>query len=96
MQTDQYDNTIRHFTNLYHMAVATGYIDDKELIARGFPVDLDMNGKEVERTAEISREAYQRAKCLSHEAQIMLRAKQMEEARAKEIAKISLKNTRIQ
>ena len=39
----------------------------------GYPIDLDPHGEEVPKTATISQESRQRAKCLSHDNQIKLR-----------------------
>lgn len=82
---EEYKRVLTNFAELYHVAVQTGHINDEELLARGFTVDLDMNGEERHRDAGISQEPYQRAKCLSHKAQIKLRSKRLEEARKKQL-----------
>ena len=55
-----------------------------------------MNGEERDRDPGISQESYQRAKCLSHKAQIKLRSERLEQARVKQQEKISTKNARLQ
>lgn len=77
---DDYVRVLTNFSYLYHIAVQTGHISDEVLLARGFPVDCDMNHQERHRDAGISQEPYQRAKCLCHKAQIKLRSKRREEA----------------
>jgi hypothetical protein len=78
------------------IAATPGNISDEELEARGFPIDLDMNAKQVRREAGITQEPYQRAKCLSHKVQMRLRSERIQEAQARELEKTALKNTRIQ
>lgn len=93
---EEYERVLANFHDLYHVAVQNGHISDNELLSRGFPVDLDMNGEERHRDAGISQEPYQRAKCLSHQAQIKLRNQGHDEARLKQLEKISAVNAKNQ
>ena len=56
------------------------YIGDPMLIELGFPPDKRPNGEDFIRDKGISQEAQQRAKCLTGNAEVSLRAKLVEEA----------------
>ena len=61
-----------------------GFVSEADCDRLGFPVDLDLNGKEVPKTAGISQECRQRAKCLSHSVQIELRKERERRLQAEE------------
>jgi hypothetical protein len=61
-----------------------GHVPDKEFIDRGFPADTNCAGEEEPRLAGISQERCQRAKMLSHEHQVKLRADLVKEKAASE------------
>jgi hypothetical protein len=56
-----------------------GHVPDKEFVDQGFPANTNHAGEEAPRLAGISQEHCQRAKMLSHEHQVKLRADLVEE-----------------
>jgi hypothetical protein len=69
----EYELTKKSFPKLIQHQFDHGHIPDTLLEDLGFPKDRDFDGKEVRRDATITQEARQRAKCLTHEHQMLLR-----------------------
>jgi hypothetical protein len=73
-----------NFVELLVFVCLHGHVPDKEFFNGGFPANTNHAGEEVPRLAGISQERCQRAKTLSHEHQVKLRADLVEEKMASE------------
>jgi hypothetical protein len=84
-----YNKIERDFPLLLKYELEHGDIPDWLYEELGYPMDKDMDGREVRRNATISQENRQRSKCLSHSHQKELRKKKQNEidaAKARTIA----------
>ena len=75
--------------DLMRIHLKNGCISESTFDSMGYPVDLDESGAESPKTATITQESRQRAKCLSHSAQVELRAerkRELEKAKAEKVA----------
>ena len=79
LSEQEVDNFIKQFPSLLQIWHQTGIVTDDVLEQHGLPIDVDRNGNEVRRTATISGEHLQRAKCFSHRAQRNLRQEQLDQ-----------------
>jgi hypothetical protein len=79
-----YKKVIDNFTYLDNVVMEQGCIPEKVFDELSFPMDVDVNGKDVFQKTGISQESYQRAKCLTHSTQVGLRKKRVEEIQAKQ------------
>ena len=79
IDSNVYDKFIDQFPYLYKMMLDKGTVPEEVYDELGFfPKDMDQNGNIVERNAGIGQENRQRAKCLTHSAQVEERAKRIE------------------
>ena len=69
IEREEYDSIIRNFNHYLNIMEEQGHIPDQYFDDCGVVMDKDVHGKVVVRSAMISRESYQRLKCLSHEYQ---------------------------
>jgi hypothetical protein len=76
---EEYQLCLNNFVELLKIVYLNCHVTDKEFLDRGFPADTNVLGEEVHRLAGISQEHCQRAKILSHEYQVKLRADLIEE-----------------
>jgi hypothetical protein len=79
---EEYQLCLDNFVELLILLLKNGHLPDKEFLDRGFPPDTNYKGEAVPRLAGISQEHCQRAKILSHEHQVKLRADLVEEKMA--------------
>jgi hypothetical protein len=69
----EYKLTEESFPQLIQYQFEKGHIPEMVLEDLGFPKDRDLDEKEVRHDATITQEARQRAKCLTHKHQVLLR-----------------------
>ena len=87
MSIEEYQLCKSTFTELYHLHQENGHVSDNDYERLGFERDRDISGNETRRSAGISRECMQRAKCLSHKHQRTLREQLRSEITALRMAK---------
>jgi hypothetical protein len=83
----EYELCHRSFPTLFEHQLKYGHVPDEVFEELGFPVDCDMDGKEVRRDATITQESRQRAKNLTHVHQAELRDEKREQVRAEVVRK---------
>ena len=99
----EYQLCVRSFPKLFDVADSQGHIIDDKFEALGFGRDIDSTGKETRHDTTITQESRQRAKCLTHNHQKMLRQERIAlataeanrkhlEAETKVIDKLELNN----
>lgn len=59
----------KYFKELFQYQLENGHVSDDIYDTLGFPMDIDIEGCEMDRRAKITQESHQRAKCLSHVVQ---------------------------
>jgi len=94
----EYQLCLNNFVPLLNLIYLHGHVPDDEFLSRGFPADVNNAGEEVHRLAGITQEHCRRAKILSHQYQVKLRAdlveeKLAEENRKQEEANVSINKT---
>jgi hypothetical protein len=81
------ENIIQLFPKLYAEQMEKGHLSDDFLEGLGFMPDRNFSGETVRRTAAITDESSQRAKCLSHEYQRDLRKRVLITKNRKQVQK---------
>ena len=71
---------INNHTYRYNVVMEQGCITEAVFDQVSFSMDVDVNKQEVFQNAEISKESYQRAKCLTHSTQVGLCNKHVKES----------------
>ena len=84
MPQELYKKVIDNFTYLYNVVMDGECIPEKVFDELALPMDADVNVNKVFQNAGISQESYQRAKCLTHSTQVLLRKKRVKEIQAKQ------------
>ncbi len=84
---DEHNLCCKKFEELYKLHLDQGHVPNDVYEEIGFPQDENIAGEKVRRPAAITQESYQRAKCLSHPYQKLLRKQVEENLEAKEHAK---------
>ena len=74
---EEYQLCVDSFKELLQHQLQHGHIPEELFDKLGFAVDIDIKGNPYNRDAGMSRESYQRAKCLSHKHQRRLRAERI-------------------
>ena len=87
LSLDEHELCRNKFDDLYHLHLDQGHVTDDIYKNMGFPQDEDVTGSKIRRDATVTRESFQRAKCLSHPYQKMLRYQVTELLEARETAK---------
>jgi len=70
---EEYNLCITSFPYLFDEYLKYGFVSDKLFKQLGFPMDVDISGREVRRGSNIAQESRQRCKVLTHFHQVKLR-----------------------
>ena len=91
IKQEEFDLCLRSFPYLFEVIKNKGHIDDHIFEDLGFPMDEDPEGHRIRRESNINQESRHRAKNLTHEHQVELRAERENEMELEEARKKSLK-----
>lgn len=75
LSLEELENCKASFPSLLKYFLEHGHVPDDVFECHGLPIDADIKGNKVRRTATINNEVCQRAKCFSHPTQKALRDK---------------------